>query len=129
MLGSKEIFGPLAVTVTILSAVVADASQCSFYDFCPALTNDKEVLNVHIIPHSHDDTGWLKTVDQYFLGSDQGTQRAAVRYTIETVVKALKKDPKKKYIQVETAFFWRWWNDQTSETKEVVKKVGGQGSI
>jgi len=129
MLGSKDIYGPLAFTVTILSAVVADASQCSFYDFCPALTNDKEVLNVHIIPHSHDDTGWLKTVDQYFLGSDQGTQRAAVRYTIETVVKALKKDPKKKYIQVETAFFWRWWNDQTSETKEVVKKLVDRGQF
>ena len=57
--------------------------------------NDK-VLNVHIIPHSHDDTGWLKTVDQYFLGSEQGVQRAAVRYTIDTVVKALKNDPDKR---------------------------------
>ena len=26
-------------------------------------------LTVHVIPHSHDDVGWLKTVDQYFTGS------------------------------------------------------------
>ena len=26
-------------------------------------------LKVHIIPHTHDDVGWLKTVDEYFSGT------------------------------------------------------------
>ena len=28
-------------------------------------------LYVHLIPHSHDDVGWLKTPDEYFTGSAQ----------------------------------------------------------
>ena len=27
-------------------------------------------LTVHIVPHTHDDVGWLKTVDQYFYGAN-----------------------------------------------------------
>jgi len=29
---------------------------------------DPDKINVHLIHHSHDDVGWLKTVDQYYWG-------------------------------------------------------------
>ena len=58
------------------------------------------MLNVHLIPHSHDDVGWLKTVDQYFLGSEEGIQEAGVQYIIDSVVKELAFDESrtKKYV-------------------------------
>lgn len=31
-------------------------------------------LNVHLVAHSHDDVGWLKTVDQYYIGSNNSIQ-------------------------------------------------------
>ena len=32
-------------------------------------TNDDDILYIHMIPHSHLDPGWLKTVDEYYYGS------------------------------------------------------------
>lgn len=48
--------------------------------------NDDTPLTIHLIQHSHDDVGWLKTVDNYFYGGDTKTQWAGVQYTIDTVV-------------------------------------------
>ena len=39
-------------------------------------------INVHIVPHTHDDVGWLKTVDQYYYGSNLNQQDARVQYIL-----------------------------------------------
>ena len=68
-------------------------------------------INVHLVPHSHDDTGWQVTVDQYF--------EKEVYFTIDTVVQNLAADPNRRFIYVETDFFARWW-EQASDVKRAL---------
>jgi len=86
-------------------------------------------INVHLVPHSHDDTGWLKTVDQYYYGAKQSVQRAGVQYIIESVVKELANDPDKRFIQVETGFFWRWWEDKNEFMRNMTRQLVEAGQL
>lgn len=86
-------------------------------------------LNVHLVAHTHDDVGWLKTVDQYYVGSNNSIQVAAVQYILDSVISALQVDPNRKFIYVEQAFFQRWWREQTSTTKKAVRKLVDRGQL
>ncbi|KAH9125726.1 hypothetical protein AeMF1_003694 [Aphanomyces euteiches] len=80
-----------------------------------------EKLNVHLIAHTHDDPGWLRTVDQYY------TER--VDYILDTVVTELAKNPNRRFMYVEQSFFQRWWREQSEETKHLVKKLVKSGQL
>ena len=40
---------------------------------------------------------------------------AGVQYAIDSVVTELAMNPDRKFVQVETGFFWRWWSEQVKQ--------------
>jgi lysosomal alpha-mannosidase len=89
----------------------------------------KDKLNVHIVAHTHDDVGWLKTVDQYYYGNRGVIQKAGVQYILDSVVGELLKDATKRFIYVESAFFFRWYNEQTEDLQAKVRMLVEEGRL
>jgi hypothetical protein len=89
--------------------------------FTAANASDPKVLNVHIIPHTHDDVGWLKTVDQYYFGLNMTIQADSVQDIIDSVVGALLEHPSRTFTYVEQKFFSMWWERQTDAVKDSVR--------
>uniref|UniRef100_A0A8C2N314 Alpha-mannosidase n=1 Tax=Cricetulus griseus TaxID=10029 RepID=A0A8C2N314_CRIGR len=97
------------------------------YKTCPTVKPD--MLNVHLLPHTHDDVGWLKTVDQYYYGILNDVQHASVQYILDSVICSLLEDPTRRFIYVEMAFFSRWWKEQTNATQDTVRALVRQGRL
>ncbi|XP_006161046.1 lysosomal alpha-mannosidase [Tupaia chinensis] len=119
------LFQPLSFLFTLFLAV--PGTQAAGYETCPAVQPD--MLNVHLVAHTHDDVGWLKTVDQYFYGVENDIQHAGVQYILDSVISALLADPTRRFIYVEIAFFSRWWHQQTNATQEAVRDLVRQGRL
>ncbi|NXE85545.1 MA2B1 mannosidase, partial [Cochlearius cochlearius] len=94
---------------------------------CPPTRPD--LLNVHLVPHTHNDVGWLKTVEQYFYGVRNEVQHAGVQYILDSVVAQLVANPSRRFIYVEVAFLARWWRQQDEATRRTVRQLVEQGRL
>ena len=127
---------PRLFCVILLATHVA-ASAFSTPDLAHALeqrnvvnqNTAKAKLNIHIVPHTHDDVGWLKTVDEYYSGANNSIQHAGVRNILNAIQNGLAKDPKRTFTYVEQAFFQRWWREQDSASRELTRKQVANGQL
>lgn len=49
-----------------------------------------------------------------------------MQYILDSVIPALVENPDRRFIYVEQAFFWRWWNQQNDEMKNTVRELVNQ---
>ncbi|KAI0220195.1 Alpha-mannosidase 2 [Lamellibrachia satsuma] len=81
----------------------------------------KTPLTIIVVPHSHNDPGWQKTVGEYF--EDQ------TKHILDNMVEKLLMYPKMTFLWAETVFLSMWWKHLDSPTKESVKRLIKRGQL
>eukprot|EP01084_Bolivina_argentea_P191962 329635_1 len=72
-------------------------------------------LTIHMVAHTHDDPGWLITVDEYYIQE--------VEWIFYTMIPVLKDNPTRKFTYVEMAYMHRWWEEISDKLKNKTKQL------
>ena len=86
-----KIHGLFSFCVVSSSIFVLTRCQCVS---CPVASD--AAYNVHLVPHSHMDLGWLKTVEQYYYGTNAKVTTDAVQYIYDSVIRELERDERRR---------------------------------
>ncbi|XP_003748507.1 alpha-mannosidase 2x [Galendromus occidentalis] len=83
--------------------------------------HEKNLLKVFVVPHSHNDPGWIKTFDQYYTEQTRNILTIAVSKLMEF--------PDMRFIWAEVSFFARWYDDQPQVQRDKVAKLINDGRL
>ncbi|GMT31407.1 hypothetical protein PFISCL1PPCAC_22704 [Pristionchus fissidentatus] len=116
------------LNLVVWSAAAPQGLNCS-WNKCNEWSSDANVINVHIVPHTHDDLGWIKTVDQYYFGTKPELVPVGVQYIYNTVIDEVAKDPSRRFSFAETGFLTRWTSTHTDYEKHKLQQLVKSGQI
>lgn len=76
--------------------------------------NKESKLKVIVVPHSHNDPGWLETFDEYYLGQTQDI--------LNNMLEQLTINQNMTMIWAEISYFSRWYEQLSAESQKAVKR-------
>ena len=85
-----------------------------------------ETIQLHIVPHTHNDAGWLYTLESYYKGTNS---RGCVQCILNNVTASLKHNKNRRFSYVEQVFFEIWWQEISNATKDVVREYIRNGQL
>ena len=77
--------------------------------------NNLQELQVIIVPHSHNDPGWLMTFEEYFAQRTQGI--------LNTIVESLSENKERKFIWAEMSYLSMWWSHANKDMRDKMRHL------
>ncbi|XP_046396259.1 alpha-mannosidase 2 [Ischnura elegans] len=78
-------------------------------------------LKVIVVPHSHNDPGWLRTFDSYF--------HYQTRQILDNMVDKMVQYPNMTFIWTEISFLSEWWESAHPSKRRIVKRLVEDGRL
>lgn len=110
-----------ATTSTEQAEMIAAAAEAASSRNGARPTKKEDPFTVILVPHSHNDPGWLKTVDEYY--ADQ------TKHILDNMVRKLTTYPNMTFVWAETIYLAMWWNDQEDAVKAQVRRLIRRGQL
>ncbi|XP_063696732.1 alpha-mannosidase 2 [Culicoides brevitarsis] len=81
----------------------------------PGRFSEENKLKVFVVPHSHNDPGWIQTFDEYY--------ERSTKQILANMLRHLTDDEQMTFIWAEISYFSRWFEAQSKESQGRVKQL------
>ena len=81
----------------------------------PIQWSKQKKLHIFVVPHSHNDPGWLMTFEEYFHARTKGI--------LDTIVNTLSEKTSRKFIWAETSYLYLWWKQASGNMRNKMRRL------